>query len=456
MLLDEPDGDSHDGRNGATWAETGDAMQDGPLESRLGAIRGDGSVYANHPPGLGVIIGVTEAIGEPAAPLRHRTIPILALSATVVLTFWLLRSLGFSILMSLVGVAGMAATPMARAYGSLVDTPMLALPFAAATITALVRTSPDDRRLPWWGLVIIGIGPLVSWQLLLLNALLCIALVLDRRRRPQLRGAAVALGAGCAALLSWLLWVHEGTAPVLEQFLLRSGLDSEADRGLLDAVDYQLAVLPGLLGAGILLIPVAALAPHPLGRVSFSVLVASTAGYLLLTSNGAAQHDYWLYWTLLLVALGAATAAEGLKRRANDPGFTAVGIIGLVVLPLAMTYAHVSDQERSNRAGVAAARLLEGTELPQDQDVLWLLADIRPKDPWLDAYVPAAEFLTSEKLRSIRSRDDDPVVLASTACHVPEAACDALPFTLDDRNLYPDRRFALLRVSDLDPSGEVG
>ena len=59
--LGAPFGESHDGLNGATWANGSRYLRDvGPVTSALGGRRPGGTVYANHPPAIYVTTAAIE------------------------------------------------------------------------------------------------------------------------------------------------------------------------------------------------------------------------------------------------------------------------------------------------------------------------------------------------------------------------------------------------------------
>src|SRR5688500_10444119 len=62
--LTAPFGESHDGRNGATWASGSRSLREhGVLDSVLGAWAPERGTYAHHPPGIYVETWAAEAVG---------------------------------------------------------------------------------------------------------------------------------------------------------------------------------------------------------------------------------------------------------------------------------------------------------------------------------------------------------------------------------------------------------
>src|SRR3954451_21772147 len=82
-----PFGDSHDGRNSGVWASGSRALrEDGPISSRLGGLRRDGSAYANHPPLISLETAAVEAIaGE--HPWSSKTPALISTIVAVVLLY---------------------------------------------------------------------------------------------------------------------------------------------------------------------------------------------------------------------------------------------------------------------------------------------------------------------------------------------------------------------------------
>src|SRR3546814_8357468 len=171
------------------------------------------------------------------------------------LTFLVLLASRFRPATALVGVTGLAVSPMVRAYGSMVDTPMLAFPVAVAVVLIAVRLDVRER-IRWWEAAVLGVAPLISWQLVLLSGMVIVAVAIDHRRRKHLGPIVAAVAVGCVVTAGWLIWANGGAGPVVDQWLTRSSIAS--DVGLRTAADTQWFAPPQLLGHLLLVLPVTA------------------------------------------------------------------------------------------------------------------------------------------------------------------------------------------------------
>lgn len=453
VLVSAPYGDSHDGRNGATWAAAAESLRADPIESRLGAVRLDGSTYANHPPGIVLALGTVESVAGDR-PAVDRAAMLLATWSALVLLFILLRRLRFTIPVALVGCAAVAATPMVRVYGSMVDTPVLGLPIAVAALLAVVEVH-GTGRVRWWHHLVFGLGPLVSWQAALLEVLALVALAMTRRRRPALVLAAP-LASGLALLGLWLLWAHGSFGPVVDQLLFRSGAGDRSDVGLTDALDTQWFGLRAFLGPLLWSLPIAAAACASRlrsRRMTAGLSLATVIAFDVLMANGAAIHDYWSYWVLIPVAIGSALGVEGLARvlrRTSFSGAVQRSVMGLaVVVVVTSALVRTTTHERVNVSSAAIAPLVRDLELPEGQDVLWVLAETATDDRWwMDLDPPPARHLDEASYRrEVRAGHGRHLVLVSTSCTLPFLACDRIPGPPSE---YADRDFVIMELRDLD------
>lgn len=448
-LISAPYGDSHDGRNGSVWADGAEALRDDAIGSRLGAERRDGSLYANHPPGILLALAAAETVAGDR-PTTDRGLILAATAAAIVMTYLLLRACRFGTLVALIGTAAMAATPMIRAYGTMVDTPMLAFPVAVGLVVVAVRLD-GKRPLRRRELVLIGCAPLLSWQLMLLCGLIVVGAAVDRARRPHVVPIAVAASIGFAATAAWLLWANGGAGPVVDQWLMRSSVESGV--GLPAAWQAQWEAAADLLAPATLTVPVALLLAVQGGRRRWAGLlsVGVVVLYCLLLPDGAAHHEYWAYWVLLPVALGAAHIAEGLPTLLRGRGFPkAVAGAGAAAVLAILFIPAIAVPSVSERINVTSARLpavLGRTELAAGQHRLWALAEFRLGDRWLeDLDVPIVHLTEAGYRRLVEAGREDDVVIVSTSCTVPFLACDRIPRPVEP---YYERSFELLRIGDL-------
>lgn len=377
VLVSAPYGDSHDGRNGSIWADGAERLRADPFGSRLGAERADGWVYATHPPAILTALAVAEtAAGD--HPATDRALVLAGTLTAIVLSFALLLACRFRPWAALVGVLAMVAAPLLRAYGSMVDTPMLGFPLAVAIVLVVVRL--DERERPrWWELAVFVVAPLVSWQLVLLVGMVLVGLSVDRRRRRHLLSVAGAACIGGVLTGAWLLWANGGAGPIVDQWLVRSSVDSEV--GLRAALDTQWGAAMQLLGPLMLVLPATLLLRSGEHRRRWAVGLAAgvVVLYCVLLSDGAAYHDYWAFWVLLPVALGAARLAELLDRALRSRHYPdrvrvlgLVALLGAIIVPGLVRTSLIEDV---NVSSAAVSDVISAAQLAEGQDTLWALAE---------------------------------------------------------------------------------
>jgi hypothetical protein len=372
-------GYSLDGFNGSVWGLGARAAADDPVGSRLGGIQPDGDRYANHPPLTVWAAGVGNAVsGDRPAGVRAPAI-VASVLALAVLAL-LLADAGLRAEAVAAGVALAGTSGMFLAYGAMLDTPVVALPFGLAALAAAQRTW-QGRPPPTAVLVLVGaLAVLSGWQAALaatLAAGLCLLAAPAPDGTRDRRGA-LALGAGIAtgtvATLAWIGWVHGSLRPLLDQAGVRTGADGNGtDAGWFSAMGDHLTDLygpvPVLVLLAVALVVVLAVAPgdgdrpqawwRPHGlRPVVAVLLVTVAGYTALFRNGAAVHDYWTYWGVALVGVAAAGVVDLALTRSplrRLPRGAAVLLVAAVVLPLAA----VGDR----RETTAETRIREGLDL---------------------------------------------------------------------------------------------
>lgn len=194
--IDEGLGISHDGFNASVWALGGRGARLDPIGNRLGGIQPDGFTYANHPPLVVWITALTGALSD-EAPLALRLPALTASLSSLLLLIRLMLDAGHRRVEVAAGLAVAGTTGMFLTFGTMLDTPVVGLPF----------------------------------------------------------GLAVGLAIGVAITLAWVLWVTGGLGELLDQGGLRSGTPPAfVDRQQLYALDlYGRAALTvtalGLLAA---------------------------------------------------------------------------------------------------------------------------------------------------------------------------------------------------------------
>jgi hypothetical protein len=456
MLLTAPFGDSHDGRNGAVWAAGSEALRGDPIGSRLGAERLDGTTYANHPPGILAVVATAELVGGDR-PAAARGAMLVALWSAIVLLYLLLRAVGLPTWTALVGCAALAVTPMVRSYGSMVDTPMLALPLFVAVLLVVVSAADRDR-LAGWQLAVLVAGPLVSWQLVLLEGLVLVGMALDRHRRRHLPGAGAAVAVGTALTFSWLLWAHGSFGPMVDVFVRRSGMEEGNVYGPRAAIDLQWWAAKTFLGPLIWFVPACIVwaVLHPTNRRRWvgGLAVIGVLAYMLAMSHGAAIHDYWNYWLVVAAALGAAGAVEWLyhvlRSTSFGPAVRVTATVLSVAVVLGATYSRTAIHEIVNVSSAFAGAALDRADLPAGQDALWLLAEFKTDDSWVTegARPPTAHLTEAAYDRAVADGRGHEIVLVSSSCNASVLACDRIPGLAGP---YEHRTFSLLRIDDLGP-----
>ena len=119
------------------------------------------------------------------------------------------------------------------------------------------------------------------------------------------------------------------------------------------------------------------------------VLVASVAGYTLLFRNGSTIHDYWTFWGVALVAVGAAALADRLLALATGRGLPStlvtVATVVVVVVIAGLGLARDSDAERTVRNGVDLIAVIEKAPNAADPTEVAIAVYDQPGTlPWAD------------------------------------------------------------------------
>ncbi len=423
--IERPFGDSHDGRNGAVWSNGSRALrEDGPVASRLGAVRADGSTYANHPPLLvWTLAGAETAAGD--EPATDRGWVLLATLAAIGLLHLAAVELGIRPLASTVGLCVAFATPMALAYGAMVDTPMFSLPFAAAVLLVWARCRGD--RPPTLPLTA-GVGLLAAlsgWEAAALALVVAACLVGEGHRDPARRraGAVLAAGAvaGTAVAFGWGAWAYGSGGILLQQLGRRS---SDAYGASPSAAFWNQLVWVGQLFGpallGVAMAAAAAVLDRP-RRAVFVVVTGLPLAYSALLWNGAAIHDYWNYWLLLPIALGLAWTAHELmalaaRRVPPTAILTGAAIAAIVFVTFLLTQRSGSLDKIEQ--GFLPAELVQAYGDTAQYSTVADIGETTGAGDWLAhlAHRPAAHLQTADDLRRLGGADPGAPVLVSRAC----------------------------------------
>jgi hypothetical protein len=327
-----PFGDSHDGRNGGTWALASRAIrEDGWFVSaggaRLGAGRG---TYAHHPPLISSETAIVELVtGEHEWGTRGPA--WFGAIASIALLYALLRRRSIRPLASCLGTIVALSCPMFLLYGSMLDTIQIALPFALALL--FVREGHGARTELWCG-VLAAICVLASWE----STLLCVLLVgVDTIRRRRIRslplsGTMFGTAIGLTLLGSWLIWASGSFAPMLDQLVIRSGSGRsvswwnylDIERSYLGSLVTPIAAVLGLVGIVFALF-------DQRTRELAAVLGVTTIAYAVVLRDGSLHHDYWSFWIVLPIAIGVAVVVENALHVCDARNLRAAGSVACVI-----------------------------------------------------------------------------------------------------------------------------
>jgi hypothetical protein len=386
-----PFGLSHDGYNGATWGLGSRALrEEGIVGSRLGAVRPDGAVYVNHPPLILVETAFVETVaGE--RPLATRAAAWLATLATIPLLYRLAVGAGMRRWAAAAGVAVGMCSPMVRAYGSMLDTPMTSLPFGVAVALVWQRAWQDRPVRPALAAAVTAVACAAGWEACLLAGFATSALAIRCRRRGDARWGVVAgMGAGAAVgvagTLAWTWWATGDPGALLATLSRRTGDDASATWwGALvgqsgNAVDLYGFALVGLVGAGVAL-------RRRTTRPVAALLLATTLVYPVVFHNAAYYHDYWNYWWVLPIAFGAAHLADRLPGR-HAPATAAVVAAGLAVWAVVLPNGPVEQTGYGQRM----AEAVEAHRPGADGEVAAGIGNLAYVDSWMTYDLHAREF----------------------------------------------------------------
>lgn len=425
--LNAPFGDSHDGRNAAVWATGSKAIrQDGPVRSRLGTLHEQG-VYANHPPLIYVETAVAEVLGG-ATPASTRAPAWLGSLALLLLVARLLVDRGLRPAAAGVAVVLLATTQMFLVYGTMLDTPIISLPFGAGLLVVWERGRRGRSVRPWCAATLSLLAVLAGWQSLLLAGIVGGWAVVRLVRRSGDRQVDLAFAGGALAggvlLLGWLLWAFGGTlSPLLEQFLFRTGHSTEPVR-LESAVTATLRDGMAMIGVlGLVALAGAALALRDRRtRGVMALALAVTVPYPLLFKAGVVNHDYWDYWLLLPLAIGLGVIAEAvLSHWATRPRRKAAFLLSVAGLGASLTICSWVAPSVPEARKISGFAVIEATRAPQlgpGQVTSWYAGTVGSPASWLAlATGRAAVAVRGGELDVLaRSRPTDVVLVGDSRC----------------------------------------
>jgi hypothetical protein len=301
----------------------------------------------------------------------------------------------------------------------MVDTPVLGLPVGIAVVLTWARRR---RGQPLPRGIEAGIGllaGLVAWQCVFAVGVVVAATVASRRRAGLRDAAPLALGAGVGVVLTiaWIGLAYGDFDTLRVAFFTRSATDGAS--GIADAVDAQLLWLPDLLGpAGLGVLGAVLALTDARRRAPAVVLLGCTFGWAVAMAEGATVHSYWLYWTVVPTAFGAAWLVEralALELPVPAVRHAAAGALGLLLVAGVVTSSYVQHSEAS---GAAAGELVTSADLPAGQDALYLLGVVNPPPTWIGYQVgrPPVWLDTPDDVRRVADEHPDDLVLVSTWC----------------------------------------
>jgi 4-amino-4-deoxy-L-arabinose transferase-like glycosyltransferase len=313
-----PIGSSVDAYNGATWSTGARALREsGPIDSKFGAVWSgvEGDRYAHHPPGIYPATALAQWLVSDDE-LGARLLVFLASLAAAVFLFLLLCELNLTPVLAAASVGIGLSVPMFLTFGTMLDTVMLGLPFAAGYLV-LWQRSLSGRQNSLCLAAAAAAVCLVAWEGVVLVAVTMLVMAGVNRDRERLRAIAVAAaGAASAVVVTglWQIWVYGDLTEVLDQGALRAG-SSGFSFG--DYLDSQLSWLretfgiPAMvvLGIGVLAF-VARRRFRPVGFAALGTSIAYAVGF----REGSFVHDYWNYWLVITLVLAIGAIASVLDQ----------------------------------------------------------------------------------------------------------------------------------------------
>jgi hypothetical protein len=333
-----PVGSSVDAYNGAVWSTGARALREsGPIDSKFGAVPSgaEGDRYAHHPPGIYSMTALAQWL-VPGDELAARLLVFLASLAAAVLLFLLLCELELAPVLAAASVGIGLSVPMFLTFGTMLDTVMLGLPFAAGYLVVWQRSLGGHPNYLCLAAAAAAVC-LVAWEGVVLVAVTMVVTAVVSRDRERLSAiAAGGIGAVSAVVLTglWQLWVYGGLTDVLDQGALRAGSSGFSFGNYLDSQFSALRETFGLpamvvLGVGAVVL-VASRRYRPVGVAGLVTSIIYAVGF----REGSFVHDYWNYWLVItfVVAIGAiASLLDQFRWRSWLPAGCLLATVLVVV-----------------------------------------------------------------------------------------------------------------------------
>ena len=423
-------GESHDGRNAATWAAGSRAIRDeGVIASGFGG-RYEGDRYASHPPGILAETTLVESIaGEHR--LVTRSPAWIGSVAAIALTGWLLVELGLSALATSAALAVTFSSPMFLVYGSMLDTPVTSLPFALAIVLAGQR-AVDGRAPRPVVLALLGLLAALSGWLALGFAMVQAGRLgwrAWRGRGSWASARAIGLGAtgGLGITVTWIWWVYgsfDTMANKAQDKTTAVSLVASLTQQLHDLEDlYLLAAIAGVAAAVLALVAL----PDRRWRGLFGSTALPVVAYAVVFRGGAQMHQYWNYAALvpLAIAIGAGVQVVRqrvpVERRSIHQGAIATAAVLLALV----ASSRLSDSEAELRNALGTPALLDraAAVAPPGGPVVAYLSPPRIESPWVsyEAERPGLALHRPAALSALARRDPAFPVLVPWVTFGPQA-----------------------------------
>lgn len=441
--IEAPFGDSDEGINTAVWANDSRALRElGPVDSRLGGLRLDHTIYASHPPLIVLETAAAETVfGERGWATRMAA--WLGTLAAVVLLYRLLRRAEIEPVAAGAAVAATAASPLLFVYGPMLDTPVTSFPFGVLVVLVWYRqwrAGPREHPVhPALVALAAGLAALSGWQPTVLVAMCVVSLgarTLRRRPGSLIDALPFAVGGliGLALSLGWARWAYGSFDVLADKFGGRSGESNGV--GLGDMVSFQLPWLLELLGLSVIgfgacLFALRDKVLRPLAAMSLGIVVV----YAVVFREAAAGHQYWNYWALLPTGVGFGYAFERMVRALRGRSPRSLMPVAVLVVCCAVLAAYNLGRETNAEMWIVDGHVVAERLIAQQArergagghvDAVWYLGEEFRPDAWVTYYAGVTPTMVRGEadLRQLAARDPEALVVVLGSCdeQVPEYA----------------------------------
>lgn len=453
-------GESHDGRNASVWGAGSRALRtEGVRESRFGGLSRPGG-YADHPPGIIAETTLAERIAGEHRLVTRAPAWIGSLVAIALLTKLLIDA-GLSAWAAAAGVAVACSSAMFIVYGAMLDTPVIALPFALAVLVLVQRTA-QGRPPPWWALALAGAGTsLTGWAATSITMAAGLWLVVRAARgvdgtRDWRSPIALAAGSavGMVITAAWIRWVYGSFTGLTDNAKYRSGAVT-LSASLSHQATYLTDLLPiaGVIGCIGLALAATTRRYRAIAAVTFLPVVA----YALVFKGGSEMHDYWSFALVVPLGLGTAVLVDRLAETLTPRfGARAMGlVVGMACLLALVSATTRSDAELAVRGALGTPDLLDVavSMAPPTGPPIAYVSEGGANSPWIsyESGRPGRVLADFAELRLLAAEQPDFPVLVVLA--TPDPAVRA---ALQDAAVADDGPWAIVRAADASRAYELG